>query len=39
MRGIRRPDDMDDIYQDAVKFRNLLRKALKHTRKSSLKEE
>ena len=38
MRGLRQPDQMDDIYKDAVKFRNLLRKSLKQTRKSSLRD-
>ena len=38
MRNLRQPDQMDDIYKDAVKFRNLLRKSLKQTRKSSLRD-
>ena len=38
MRNLRQPDQMDDIYRDAVKFRNLLRKSLKQTRKSSLRD-
>ena len=29
MRGLRSPDDLDDVYRDAVQFRNLLRKSIK----------
>ena len=38
MHTLRAADDMRDIYESAVKFRNQLRKALKTTRKASLKE-